>query len=267
MERNLTELEARYLGHHRALGHSPKTIQHYHGSLKLLYRWIEATDRPMTTEALTTSSLEQFGIWLRDTPISTYRGSTQRSPHGVFGVMKDIKAFIAFLLDEELLERHVKVKLPKLPSKLFPVLTKEELERIWQTPQLTYRGAMGKRNRALIGLMLDTGIRRGEAVSLRVEDVDLDNQLITVTGKGSKQRRVPFSTSVKHLLADWMRARGDDDRNLFLLADQGVRQLFRRIQAETGVANFYPHACRHTAATAMVRANMDTHSVKRILGH
>ena len=51
------------------------------------------------------------------------------------------------------------------------------------------------------------------------------------------------------------------------MTDQGIRQLFRRIQEETGIKNFYPHACRHTAATSMVRSNMDTHSVKRILGH
>ena len=116
----------------------------------------------MNTSSLTTSGMEQFSVWLQTTPARTHRGNTQRSQHGVFGVMKDLKAFVRFLMDEELLERNVRVKLPKLPQTLFPVLTKDELERIWQTPQMTYRGAMGKRNRAIVGLMLDTGIRRAK---------------------------------------------------------------------------------------------------------
>lgn len=267
MERKLTDVEARYLDYHRALGHSTATITHYKDSFRLLHNWIEATSREMDTGSLTTSGMEQFSYWLQTTPARTNRGSTQRSAYGVFGVMKDLKAFVRFLVEEELLERNVKVKLPKLPQTLFPVLTKGEIEQVWQTPQMTYKGAMGKRNRAIVGLMLDTGIRRAEATNLKVEDVDLEDQLIVVTGKGSKQRRVPFSTPVKQLMREWMSAWGETDGSLFGLTDQGIRQLFRRIQEETGIKNFYHHACRHTAATTMVRSNMDTHSVKRILGH
>jgi site-specific recombinase XerD len=267
MERALLEVEERYLDHHRALGHSEQTITHYRVSFRLLHKWIEATSREMNTGSLTTSGMEQFSVWLQITPARTHRGNTQRSQYGVFGVMKNLKAFVRFLMDEELLERDVRVKLPKLPQALFPVLTKDELERIWQTPQMTYRGAMGKRNRAIAGLMLDTGIRRGEVTNLSVEDVDLEEQLVVVTGKGSKQRRVPFSTPVKQLLRDRMSAWGETHGSLFGLTDQGVRQLFRRIQVETGIKNFCPHACRHTAATSMVRANMGIHSVKRVLGH
>lgn len=267
MEKTLDEVEARYLDHHRALGHSDATITHYKDSFRLLHKWIEATSRELDTGSLTTSGMEQFSYWLQVTPARVSRGSTQRSTYGIFGVMKDLKAFVRFLLEEELLERNVKVKLPKLPQTLFPVLTKEELGRVWQTPQMTYKGAMGKRNRAIVGLLLDTGIRRAEATNLRIEDVDLEDQLIVVTGKGSKQRRVPFSTGVKQLLREWLSALGEMEGSLFGLTDQGIRQLFRRIQVETGIKNFYPHACRHTAATSMVRSNMDTHSVKRILGH
>lgn len=267
MEKPLSEVIDRYIDHHKALGHSEQTITHYKDSFRLLGKWIESTSRESDTGSLTTSGMEQFSYWLQTTPTKGWRGSTERSVHGVFGVMKDMKAFVNFLLDEELLERNVKVKLPKLPSTLFPVLTKEELVLVWSTPQMTYKGSMGKRNRAIVGLMLDTGIRRGEVTNLQIADVDLVDQLIVVTGKGSKQRRVPFSTGVKQLLRDWIGSCGETEGSLFGLSYQGIRQLFRRIQVETGIVNFYPHACRHTAATSMVRSNMDTHSVKRILGH
>jgi site-specific recombinase XerD len=267
MDEPLLELQQRYIDRHKALGHSVKTQRHYQDSFDVLNKWIEATGKPMDTSVLTSAQLDQFAGWLRETPTRGWRGSTTRTPHGIFGILKDLKAFVRYLLEEEIIERNVKVPLPKLPQMLFPVLTKEEIDRIWQTPQMTYRGAMGKRNRALLALMLDTGLRRAEVVNLKVEDVNFADQLVTVTGKGSKQRRVPFSTAVRDLLHDWISARGDDPRSLFLLKPAGVRQLFRRIQDQTGIEHFHPHACRHTAATSMVRSNLDTHSVKRILGH
>lgn len=111
--------------------------------------------------------------------------------------MRDVKAFVRFMLDEELVERNIKVKLPKLPQTLFPVLTKDELETIWQTPQLTYPGAMGKRNRAIAGLMLDTGLRRWEVVSLTPGDINVDDQLVTapLADSGPRDARQPAVSS------------------------------------------------------------------------
>ena len=68
------------------------------------------------------------------------------------------------------------------------------------------------------------------------------------------------------LLKEWLRVRGDRPGTLFELSPPGVQCLFKRIGAHTGL-HVHPHKFRHTAATKMVRANMDLHSVKRILGH
>ncbi len=123
------------------------------------------------------------------------------------------------------------------------------------------------RNRAILGLMLDTGLRRAEVVSLTPADLDLDNCLLTVTGKGNKQRRVPFSTNVRTLLIDWLQIRGDGEDTLFWLKAQGLRMMMRRIKEDVGLDRFYPHQLRHTAATALVRNNADPFTVQRILGH
>ena len=102
-----------------------------------------------------------------------------------------------------------------MPQTLFPILSDEELCKVWQSRYLTGRSSLATRNRALIGLMLDTGLRRNEVVALTLASLDLDDCLLTVTGKGNKQRRVPFSTSVKPLLEAWLRIRGFEEGSLF----------------------------------------------------
>lgn len=224
-------------------------------------------ERPADSRSLTTAIVQEFAGWLRETPTRGWRGQTERRPYGVHGSLKDLRAFVRWLRDEELLIRVVKVPVPKLPQTLFPVLTDEEVARIWKSKYLTSPSDQGKRNRALLALLFDTGVRRGEVVGLVLDDVDLDNQLITVWGKGDKQRRVPFSSGVAALLTEWIKARGEEPGSLFWLQAAGVRMLLCRIKADCGVDVLTPHQIRHTAATQMVRANMDLHSVKRVLGH
>lgn len=263
----LLEWYERYLYHHQALDRSPKTIQHYQATFKLFDRYLtEHAIRP-DSRALTSERMQHFATWLRETPIAPRKGSTTRSPVGVFGVLKDLRAFCKWLNEEGLLERVVKVPVPRLPDTLFPILTEDELSRIWSSRYLTGRSPLATRNRALIGLMLDTGLRRAEVEGLTLTTLHLEDCLVTVTGKGNKQRRVPFSSGVQQLLEDWLRLRGPEAGSLFWLKAAGIRMVFRRIQEDVGLESFHPHQLRHQAATAMVRNNADLESVRRILGH
>ncbi len=132
---------------------------------------------------------------------------------------------------------------------------------------MTRRSRLTVRNRALLGLMLDTGLRREKVVSLTIDSLDRDNCLPTVIGKGDKQRRVPFSTSVSRLLDEWIALRGHEEGRLFWLSRSGVQTIFRRIQIELGLEQFHPHQLRHQAATMVVRNHVDLESVRRNLSH
>ena len=178
-----------------------------------------------------------------------------------------MRAFLRWLLSDELVERAVKVPLPRLPDKLFPILTEDDLVVVWNSNSLKGSGDLCVRNRAMIGLMLDTGLRRAEVASLTLRSLDLDDCLLTVTGKGNKQRRVPFSHGVKLLLQTWITKRGDSEGALFWLTGAGIRSTFRRIELETGLTAFFPHQVRHTAASMMIRNNADPFTVQRILRH
>lgn len=259
----LADLQECFPAHDRGLGRSPKTLAHYHDTFTAFYRHLKEAGREPDSGCLTTEGMQTFAAWLRATPTRGFRGTTERSVHGVHGFLKDMRAFVRWLGDEGHLERVVKVPLPKLPQRLFPILSDADVELIWQSRHLTATGDQGRRNRALMALMFDTGIRLTEAATITVADVDLANYGVLINGKGNKQRRVPYSHGVAVLLSDWLKVRGDDPGALFWLKRAGIRMVFERIKRETGVPLFHPHQVRHTACTQMVRSNMDLHSVKR----
>ncbi|MDP9411198.1 MAG: tyrosine-type recombinase/integrase [Chloroflexota bacterium] len=262
----LVDLEQRFFAHQRARNHAPKTLQHYASSFKDFHRFLAETRRPETLASLTTETLRAFSTWLAETPTRVWRGNTRRSAQGIHGRLRDLRAFGRFLEEEEIIDRAPKVALPKLPQEEFRVLTDAQVGQLFACHHLAAPGPQAVRNRALIALMLDTGLRLSEAAGIALPDLDLADQLVLVRGKGNKERRVPFSRGVAELLAAWLRVRGNEEGSLFWLTPNGIYSLFQRIQRETGLA-IHPHQIRHTAATEMVRSNADLHTVKRILGH
>ncbi len=198
----LADLFDRYLTHHRARGSSRNTIARYEATFALFAKFLAEQKVTPDSRALTTETVQSFALWLRATPIRPQRGTTKRSEAGIHAHLRDVRAFVRWLTEEGILTRAVRVTLPKLPERLFPILANAELASVWESKYLTGRSALATRNRALVALMLDTGLRRSEVAALLLEDVELEDCLLTVIGKGNKQRRVPFSTSVMHLVRD-----------------------------------------------------------------
>ena len=265
---SLSHLETVYLEHHRALGHSEKTVAHYYNSFLVFHRFVAETKKPATDEALTTAVMQEFVGWLRATSTRGFRGSTERTIDGVHGIMKDLRAFTRFLVAEELLVKQPKVPVPKLPKHLFKVLSEAELETVLTCRQLDPHTEIGKRNRAMVAFMLDTGVRLSEVANLSFSALDLKEGSAKILGKGNKERMVFYSDGVASSIKLWLSVRGtDDELPLFWLKPSGVRQMTERIKKETGIKVLYCHQLRHTALTLMVKGQMDLHSIKRIAGH
>lgn len=264
---DLASLIQSFIAHHQALGHSPDTIRHYTDSLRLLQRCLDAHGIEPITDNLTTATMQTFAGWLRSTPTRAWRGRTERSIYGVHGALKDVKAFVRWAVEAELLDKAPKVPVPKLPQRLFPVLTDEELTRIFACSHLAGATEIAVRNRALVAFMLDTGVRLSEAAGLGLDDVALKEGSARVRGKGNKERLVYFSDGVAESLRRWLTIRGDDDGPIFWLGTAGIRMLLKRIKAETGLSVFTAHQMRHTAFTMLVNQGVDLHTIKRIAGH
>jgi site-specific recombinase XerD len=135
------------------------------------------------------------------------------------------------------------------------------------------------RNYALLYLMYVTGLRVGEALALRVKDVDFDLGKVTVVAGKTGQRVVPlpdYATELKHSMARWLAFRESWNPKsdlLFVTArgrpihDSEVRRAIARYGERSGIGHVTPHMLRHSAATEMLAAGAPPIGVQRVLGH
>jgi integrase/recombinase XerD len=148
-----------------------------------------------------------------------------------------------------------------------------------ETPDLST--VKGRRDSALLEFLYGTGARVSEAVGLDLGLLDLEDRVVIVTGKGSKQRLVPLGGKAVTAIARWLpdrielfnrNQRGDP---LFLnmrgrrLSRQGMFEVVRHNARRAGISpeKVSPHVLRHSAATHMVEAGADLRTVQEILGH
>jgi site-specific recombinase XerD len=135
------------------------------------------------------------------------------------------------------------------------------------------------RDRAIAGLMLYSGLRSAEVLSLCVEDVDVARGWARVCGKGGRERRVPIDREIAGLVQTYLLVERPetDQRALFVvgkgphrgqpLSPAGLRAVFRYHRARAGAAGAHPHALRHTFGTALAEAGIDLPVIQELLGH
>jgi site-specific recombinase XerD len=135
------------------------------------------------------------------------------------------------------------------------------------------------RDRAIAGLMLLSGLRSCEVLSLQVRDVDIATRWVRVIGKGDKERRVPVDIDVVGAIQTYLLAERPetDSTALFVVAKgptrgqpltpAGLRTVFRYHRAKVDVAAGNPHALRHTFGTALAEAGVDLAVIQALMGH
>jgi site-specific recombinase XerD len=152
---------------------------------------------------------------------------------------------------------------PKLPDKVTPSLTGDEVRLLVKACQ--GKGFRERRDEAIVRLMVETGLRAGEVLSLKVSDVNLSRGLLTVVrGKGGKGRVVPFGPHTARAIDRYTRMRRShalaDTPKLFLgdrgqaLGYYGLRLALLHRAEHAGIPDFHPHLLRHTAASRWLAA-------------
>jgi integrase/recombinase XerC len=170
---------------------------------------------------------------------------------------------------------------PRQEKRLPDFLALDAVSALVEAPDTST--AAGKRDRAMLELLYGTGIRASELVGLDLGDLDLQEQLVRVLGKGRKERIVPFGRKAGEALADYLQARlelagrelrGSAAEAVFLnvrggrltarslgnVVNKHVRRLAQRMKV-------HPHTLRHTFATHMLNAGADLRSIQEMLGH
>ncbi len=167
---------------------------------------------------------------------------------------------------------------PRHERPLPNVLAIEDIERLLAQP--AGDGPLALRDRALLELAYASGLRVSELVGLAAAGLDLGGRMVTVTGKGNRERTVPFGSAAAVALGDWLDrgrpqlARGLRSDAVFLnarggrLSRMGFWKILRGHARTAGIgARLYPHLLRHSCATHLLQGGADLRVVQELLGH
>ncbi len=268
---------------------SPKTIIAYEQRLRYFSTWLQSAHGIVDVEDLRLEHLRGWMGYLKRTP--TYRGKSL-SDESIQSYGRSLLAFCHWLELEEKIEKPIttRFKLPRVEKKFVPTFTPDEVKKLLDAceegdiynPQL--RRALTARNRAIVTLLIDTGIRLSELVGLRLGDIDKSDRVLLVHRKGNKWQQVPVSRDGfkplhsylahhRSVLSGDERARKDDA--VFLAANGqpltkwGVSMLFKRLKKRTGIdgKRVSAHQCRRYMATTQLASGRSPLDVRRQLGH
>jgi len=251
-------------------GSSARTNESYGRDLARLAEW--ATARGVRDpEALTAARLREFVYYLKDLGLS---------PASIRRGVSAIRTWYRFLLAEGAVKTDPSERLetPRKWRTLPEVLTAAEVERL--IGAIPLEEPLAFRDRAMLELAYGAGLRVGEWITLKVNDVLLDEGVVRVFGKGSKERLVPVGRKATGAVAIYLRElrprleRGKGAGVLFLnargqpLSRMGAWKILRKYVTLAGITKLVtPHTLRHSFATHLLEGGADLRSVQEMLGH
>lgn len=203
------------------------------------------------------------------------------SKKSVVRKLSTLRSFYKFLVRKKILKQNPAMNIitPKIEKKLPQFVDKASMERILSLPDV--QSFDGARDSVMLELFYGSGIRRAELIGLDVDDVDIKNQTIKVTGKGNKQRIIPLTLKSKKSILMYFPYRkeiisqtGSHEHALVLnkkgsrLTPSMVGSLVKKyLSSATEIRKKSPHVLRHSFATHLLDNGADILAVKELLGH
>jgi integrase/recombinase XerC len=246
---------------------SPHTLKNYQRDLSQLCRFCEQ---------------RAIDDWsgLNENHVRQY--VSQRHRQGLSGksLQRELSAFrtfFRFLLTEGQIQFNpaAEVQAPKSKRKLPNTLDVDKTKRL---VEIKGDDPLTVRDRAILELFYSSGLRLSELLNLNLADIDLQEGLVQVTGKGNKSRRIPIGRHALRTLRDWLQVRLEwvkDGEAAVFVNRQGRRLAARTVQKrlkdwaiKQGIdVRVYPHLLRHSFASHMLESSQDLRAVQELLGH
>ncbi|MDG6347643.1 tyrosine recombinase XerC [Luteimonas sp. 8-5] len=241
---------------------SPNTLDGYRRDLAALDAWSQAQSRDLP--ALGPEDIRAFVA-------SEHRRGL--SPKSLQRRLSAVRSFYRWLLKNGRIAASpaAAIRAPKAPRKLPQVLDPDEAKVLVEVPT---DAPLGLRDRALLELFYSSGLRLSELCALRWRDLDLADGLVTVLGKGSKQRSVPVGSHARNALDAWRRETGaGNDAPVFPgrrgpITPRAVQLRLRQLAQRQGLfKRVHPHLLRHSFASHVLESSGDLRGVQELLGH
>lgn len=256
-------------------GLSPATVSAYRADLVKYFSWL-AEHKKTTIGSVSSQDVDSFLQSLSELSPCT-RARTLASVHDVH----------RFALGQGLTDIDIsrKIKAPKTSSQLPQVLSVEEVAKLIDAASIgDGTDPISLRDRALLEFLYATGARVSEAIGTNLGDLDFDEHVARLTGKGSKQRLVPFGSYAVDALMRYLNmgrgplqraAKGTQETSAVFLNKRGKRlsrqsawEIIRRCASRARLCKpVHPHSLRHSFATHLIQGGADVRTVQKLLGH
>jgi site-specific recombinase XerD len=264
-EYTIDEAIPSYRRHLRAGGRTDATVDRtYVPHLQKFNRFLVERGMPRDVRAIRREHIEAYIEYLATEAVGRKSRAGLR-PASLSLAYRSIRPFWKWLLEEDEIERSPmeRMKAPIVPVEAPPIIREDQMLALLKTCEGT--GFDERRDMALLRLLYDTGMRRGECAGLKIEDVDWERDVVAVFGKARRVRACPFGKQTAKALDRYLRLRArhpqGDEPWLWLgrrgrLMDSGILQVVRRRSSEAGLGKLHPHLFRHTFAHEMLSAGM-----------
>jgi integrase/recombinase XerC len=254
---------------------APSTRYHYAREVRSLIDWVD------TKEIGDIANMDSRMI--RDFIADSHRGGL--STRSLRRRLSAVRGFFAFLVREGLLANNPAevVAMPRAARHLPRLLDVDRVNRLLDAPATPAPPAgtahtLRQRDLAIFELMYSSGLRLAETVALNLLDLDLEQGLVRVLGKGARERAVPVGRKAAEALTRWLALRSalaDADESALFIGVRGARLTMRSVQKRLTVlalssgldVHVHPHMLRHAFASHLLESSGDLRAVQELLGH
>ncbi len=260
----------------------PETIRGYHAVFKLFTSLMpEITDSSQLSTAAMTKFFRTLEVRKRIIGKGTEKVGVKAST--IMTYWSKLRSFFEWLAREGKIEKSPLSKENRPQEPVYdnsPALTRQQVDRIQSMISLHAKNSLLlRRDFAIVTILLFTGVRKNELVSLRVNDIDMQKDIVVVRGETSKSKRtrqLPLHPLLKAQLKEYLAERkqeGYKTEYLFVsnnkdagLSVDGMKHWVKRLSDLTGM-KFHLHQFRHTFACALAKNGFSSCSIQKLMGH
>ena len=253
---------------------SKRTTKTYYLNILGMTKYIEVEFKVTQLEEVTSSHIKQYLKYLKVKGLaSTY----------VNTILKSVRSFFKYCTQEDYIRENTSLKVSFQREGKVLIKTFEDAEIVKMLKHYDDTTYLGIRNRTILATLVDTGLRNTELCELKIKNINKETGIITIVGKGNKERQLILSATLRKMMMKHERVKEFyfKDKNIkndyYFLSRTGeilTKEAIERIVKTAGVGagvrkeiRCSPHTIRHYFAQAELRHGIDVYSLSRLLGH